>query len=320
MQRALAPMHGLFEKINSQLTHQSRRFIFLFSLLLLAIVFWADVATGYEISFSIFYLVPVSIVAWYANFRMGGVIAFVSALLWFVGENITGHVYTRQVYGIWNAVVRFGFFIIVGALMDRLESVMRHERSLSRTDPLTGLLNSRGFFENAYLTLAEMNIKQSPLTLVYFDLDNFKAVNDKFGHDVGDSLLKIVASVFENGMRKADSAARMGGDEFVVLLSGFGFEGAKLFIEKTREELTAKMEKNNWPVTFSIGVLTFEILPKDIKDMIKMTDGLMYKVKKSGKNNVAYYSYRPAIMPSEPMELGRGAPPPEKIGKLGTDE
>jgi diguanylate cyclase (GGDEF)-like protein len=127
-----------------------------------------------------------------------------------------------------------------------------------------------------------------PLTVVYMDLDNFKAVNDHFGHEVGDKLLRMITKIINRNIRSTDAVARLGGDEFALLLPETNGASAGRVIEKLHAQLLAAMKKNGWPVTFSIGVVTFLSQPESVDTMIKLVDDLMYAAKESGKNQIKY--------------------------------
>jgi diguanylate cyclase (GGDEF)-like protein len=119
------------------------------------------------------------------------------------------------------------------------------------------------------------------------DLDQFKAVNDSLGHAVGDRLLCVVAEALKAHSRAADTVARMGGDEFAVLLPETNLEGAKAFLEGLRARLLQAMRANRWPVTFSIGSVTFSrAVPAE--EMIRRADVLMYAVKQRKKDAINF--------------------------------
>jgi diguanylate cyclase (GGDEF)-like protein len=132
---------------------------------------------------------------------------------------------------------------------------------------------------------------KQPFTVSYIDLDNFKAVNDNFGHNVGDDVLSAVVRQIKNLLRKTDFIARLGGDEFVLILPDTDQAGAQLLISKIQISLLEEMQKNKWPVTFSIGVLTCINIPQTVNELIKQADDLMYSVKNNGKNSINYSIY-----------------------------
>ena len=127
-----------------------------------------------------------------------------------------------------------------------------------------------------------------PFTIAYIDIDGFKAVNDQFGHSVGDKLLRAVVHCSKRHLRKTDTIARLGGDEFVFLLPETDQNTARMVALKLQKNLLDEMLRNHWSVTFSIGVLTC-LKPLSTSDeLINRADALMYSVKKNGKNAIAY--------------------------------
>ena len=116
------------------------------------------------------------------------------------------------------------------------------------------------------------------------DVDNFKTVNDEFGHDAGDELLRAVAETLRRNMRTSDTVARLGGDEFAVLLPETDYEAARTVIEKARGRLLAEATNRNLPISFSFGAVTCAVAPQNASEIIKAADRLMYEGKQSGKN------------------------------------
>jgi len=159
---------------------------------------------------------------------------------------------------------------------------------IARTDPLTGMSNRLAFFEAAELEISRARRFDYPLSVIYLDVDNFKFVNDTFGHESGDHLLQVVADTILKNIRKIDLATRFGGDEMGVLLARTDAGGARALSEKLKNALTAQMDIHGWPVTFSIGAGTFENVLICVGDMLHVADKLMYCAKKSGKNRVVH--------------------------------
>ena len=124
-------------------------------------------------------------------------------------------------------------------------------------------------------------------TLAYIDLDNFKAVNDPHGHGVGDDLLRVVGQTLKTSSRESDTVARLGGDEFAILLPETDLGGAKLFLENLRARPKKGMRANRWPVTFSIGSITFS-RSVSVEEMIRRADELMYEVKQGNKDAIHF--------------------------------
>jgi diguanylate cyclase (GGDEF)-like protein len=169
-----------------------------------------------------------------------------------------------------------------------LRSAMEREKELARTDPLTGAMNSRAFGELATAELHRARRYERPFTLAYVDIDDFKAVNDRFGHSTGDTLLRLVAETMKQNSRAVDVIARVGGDEFVILLPETGPGPAQVVSRKLQERLLGVVQQNEWPVTFSIGAITFISPPATVDEMLRLADRLMYSAKKSGKNQIRH--------------------------------
>lgn len=163
-------------------------------------------------------------------------------------------------------------------------------KQLVITDDLTGLFNSRYFFEQVEYEVERAKRYQNPLSLVFFDLDKFKSVNDTYGHLIGSRLLAEVGAVVQKNIRKTDRAARYGGDEFVVILPQTEKTGALNFAAKLREALTTETFTNNsgerLTVTGSFGVASYPEDAQSSSELISAADEAMYRVKASGRNGV----------------------------------
>jgi diguanylate cyclase (GGDEF)-like protein len=250
-----------------------------------------DFLTGYEFSFSLFYLLPISLVVWFAGRQLGLAASTASAVAWLLADILSGNHYSSPVIYLWNTTIRFGFFLIVTLLLSALKKALEREKVLSRTDRLTGATSVDFFYELFQAEIYRFQRYQRPFTLAYVDLDNFKAVNDQFGHSEGDMVLRSVVSQARNVLRKTDIVARLGGDEFAILLPETDQRTAQVLIPRIQQGLLTEMKKSNWPVTFSIGAITFLATPGPINDLIKMADDLMYTVKNDGKNAIGYSVY-----------------------------
>ncbi len=127
-----------------------------------------------------------------------------------------------------------------------------------------------------------------PFTIMYFDLDNFKGVNDNFGHSEGDALLKRVAEMVKLAVRSIDIFARIGGDEFAVLMPDTDYNGSELVAKRIQEWVFRVAQEKNWPVTASIGLVTCIETPATADEMIKWADTVMYRAKNGGKNRIVH--------------------------------
>ena len=278
-------------KIIASLEKRSQFFWATAGLALIVAVGIVDFLTGYEIAFSLFYLIPISLVTWFAGRRLGIMAAIASALTWYITDIASGRPYSHTAIHFWNTGVRTSFFFIVMALLLALRKALEHEKELARIDHLTGAVNARFFSYLAQREIDRSRRYKHPLTVVYIDLDHFKTVNDQFGHNTGDKVLRTVANTASSQLRVMDVVARLGGDEFAALLPEADQEDAQVIVSKVQRSLLGEMRKNDWPVTFSIGVLTCTEMPGTVGELIKMADDLMYSVKKNGRNNVSYSIY-----------------------------
>ena len=259
-------------------------------LVLLGGVAFLDYITGVELSFSLFYLLPISLIAWTVSERFGLVVAFISAVIWQAVDFWSGARYSFEFAYIWNAIVRLGFFMLP-VFMIRLNRAMEREKALARTDFLTGALNTRFFHEMAQMEINRSFRYQRPFTVAFIDVDNFKTINDTFGHTEGDTVLRAIATKIKNHLRKTDIVARVGGDEFVVLLPETDAQTAPIVISNMQHALVQEMNENGWLVTFSMGGLTLTAPQLSVDEMLGRADQLMYAVKNGGKNNIHYVSH-----------------------------
>lgn len=158
-------------------------------------------------------------------------------------------------------------------------------RQAALVDPLTGLLNRRGFEEIAARELARARRHNSKVSAVMFDIDHFKSVNDRYGHAIGDQALAVVARVVLQNLRGTDVGTRWGGEEILVLLPDTDGAGARVVAERIRVAVAATGEPGVPALTISGGVATWEA-GEDIKETLSRADQRLYQAKDSGRNCV----------------------------------
>jgi diguanylate cyclase (GGDEF)-like protein len=246
-----------------------------------------DYATGYELSFSIFYLIPVSLAVWYGGRGPGIAVAVLACLTWLSADLTSGHRYSSPVIPLWNALVRFAFFYLYAILLTLYRDRLSLEAQLARVDSMTGALNWRAFSEQLEQAIARAQRDRSPLTVAYIDLDDFKQINDAEGHNEGDRVLCAVAQHLRDSVRRTDFVARVGGDEFVLLMPMTDGEGARKVVADLRTRL-AGLAGRERPLRCSVGAVTFRDLPANADAAVKASDDLMYEVKRRGKDAVAF--------------------------------
>ena len=249
-----------------------------------------DYLTGLEVSFSIFYMAPIALAAWYGGGRrLGVLLCILSACLWLSVDVVSGHVYAQRPIVFWNAGVRFGFFISISLLISVLRRKLDTESRMARTDSLTGLANNRAVRDSADAVFELCRRLQLPVTVAFIDLDDFKMVNDTYGHAEGDRALIVVGSVLRGCLRKADIVGRIGGDEFVFILPNTGSEPGRAVVRKVHERLRDAARTHGWSLGFSLGVSIFAQAPSSEVDPIQIADQLLYRAKGQGKNRVVFH-------------------------------
>lgn len=170
-----------------------------------------------------------------------------------------------------------------------LEDLKEKAEELARTDPLTNLPNRRAFFEVGELELEEAKRYGHDLTLIMLDIDLFKNINDTYGHATGDEVLKTIALLLQVTIRSSDTAARIGGEEFAILLSHTNIEDAQSTAEKLRERMQAlalKVADTEVIFTASFGVAKFTGHDQTLDTLVANADKALYKAKEAGRNCV----------------------------------
>jgi diguanylate cyclase (GGDEF)-like protein/PAS domain S-box-containing protein len=153
--------------------------------------------------------------------------------------------------------------------------------ALAYKDPLTGLANRRRLFEAGIATFEAAQATGGELALLYLDLDSFKAVNDTWGHDTGDTLLRVVAARLRTCVRPSDLVARLGGDEFAVLLPNTEVEQAVLVAQRIATELAQSFVLRGYSIDIgcSVGIATLESVPQSFSQFVTQADEAMYRAK-----------------------------------------
>jgi diguanylate cyclase (GGDEF)-like protein len=194
--------------------------------------------------------------------------------------------------------------------------------SLSRIDPLTDLANRRLLGERMTMALAHARRRGTAMAVVYLDLDGFKQVNDAFGHPAGDLLLKMVAGRLASMVRKEDTLARMGGDEFIIVLTDINRpESASTVAAKALEAVSRSysIEGHSIRMTASAGIGIYPLHGEDASTLIKSADLALYEAKRAGGN--VYRISERISRPEDPcIRSGSAAPaPPSSPGPHGAN-
>jgi len=277
--------------INKIFSSRSPATIFSISLVLLVMLGWLDYLTG-DYSLIVYYLVPVSLVTWFVSKRSGLLFCILTLITRLTADeaaraaNAFTFKYSMLHFG--NVSIEFLFLLIMSLLFSILKKNLEEEQTLAHTDPLTGALNRSAFFDFAENERNRARRYKRPFTVVYFDLDNFKGINELLGHNIGDELLITVAKTIRSNIRSYEAVSRFGGDEFVILLPETDEEAALSFLTKIHFHLQQAMASREWPVSISISAVVCVGPPPNVDEIIRRADELMYAVKRSGKSRMLH--------------------------------
>ena len=214
-------------------------------------------------------------------FLLAAEFSFTTLSLWIASIAWLGIIhFATLIYGVGSTV------FLVMMLKDRSET--KH-KAAALIDPLTGLANRRAFMGRAESMLGGSLRDNIPISLLAFDLDYFKGVNDRFGHPVGDHVLRIFTSVLSRVLRPADIAGRIGGEEFLAALPGCSSEAALAIARRIRgafQDDARFMNGKRVGATISVGVATAPEHGRSVADVIAGADGALYRAKDLGRNRV----------------------------------
>ncbi|NOX15926.1 MAG: EAL domain-containing protein, partial [Epsilonproteobacteria bacterium] len=174
------------------------------------------------------------------------------------------------------------------------ELEVQHQKLLfqAKHDPLTSLPNRIFLMDRLHQSIKRLKRSKKYLAVVFLDIDNFKNINDAFGHDIGDLLLIEISTILKNLLRNTDTIARFGGDEFVILLDDLNsIDYSSTIIQKIVDSFQEPfyIKNNPFDITFSIGVSVYPNDAKEEMNLLKYADMAMYRAKNSGKNRYVYY-------------------------------
>ena len=180
-------------------------------------------------------------------------------------------------------------FFIFRPMVSKVESYAERLQKEANFDYLTALLNRRAFAILAEKAVAHSRRYKVPLSVLMFDIDHFKEVNDTYGHDTGDKVLQHISNIIKNSVRESDTVVRYGGEEFVVLLPKTEQVNAQLLAEKVRQKIESQpltLANINIAMTVSCGLSEFKPSELKVEDMLKRADKALYQAKDQGRNRV----------------------------------
>jgi diguanylate cyclase (GGDEF)-like protein len=256
------------------------------SLIFLAIIGAVDIVTGFELSSSFFYLLPVTVAVIMCGRNIAFMVSFLCAVVWLAADMYSGAHYSRAFIPYWNAMTRMGYYVVHTFLLSLMLTLLKEQRQLAVKDHMTGVYNGRMFEEILGLEIKNSERTGRPLTLCYMDIDNFKIINDTFGHSEGDKVLKTFCRIAGDNIRSNDVLARVGGDEFVILFRETSLSEGKAIMARVTESLSSLTESLKCSPQLSAGLVNYIVPPRSANAIMAEADKLMYEAKEQGKNRV----------------------------------
>ncbi|HEY6720355.1 MAG TPA: GGDEF domain-containing protein [Burkholderiales bacterium] len=253
---------------------------------LVAIIAVTDYVTPSELNFTFMYVFVILLACWNLGPKWGiAYTALACVMQVIVLDQIKGE-YISAMYFYLDLGNRVFTFLVVITLTVPLRTVYGREKITARVDWLTRIPNLRGFTELLLTEIARYERTGVPFSVAYFDVDDFKAINDRFGHKRGDLLLCGIAETVRRSLRKTDTVARLGGDEFAILFPASDLDVALPVMQRVRAGLDA-LHQEGGPATFSVGLGAFRRKGLSPDEVIACCDSLMYRAKRDGKKSIA---------------------------------
>ncbi len=287
----------MLKRLDRQLSHLPLPLVTALSLGLIALVGIVDYLTGHSFQLDWLYLLPIALTAWFGNPWLGLVTGGAAALVWGWADWAAASVPSPWPEQIWNVLIHLATFQTLSLLISALKKQTGLLTVVAGQDYLTGLANRRTFYTEASQELSRSDRYGQIFSVAYLDVDNFKFVNDTYGHVVGDELLRQIAATLRQNTRRVDVVARLGGDEFGILLPATDANGARQTLLKLQRLILPAMAEFRWPVTFSMSVVTFSRPTSSVDELMRRVDEVMYTVKQQGQNNVIFAEWPKVKVP-----------------------
>jgi diguanylate cyclase (GGDEF)-like protein len=261
--------------------------VIVISLLNYGVVSLSPTGFGQYISLAVLFCLPVIEAAHLTSIRANRrydtntpiFVGITLALIWSATEVAISWPYFPMIVFVLNTLTRTVIFTVIGRVLIKLW----REREYARKDILTDLANRVELLDRLEIEQGHSERNGRPYSVLFIDIDHFKALNDAHGHQVGDEALKMLASILRNSSRKVDVAARLGGDEFVLLLPETDEQSCEVMINRIEAATRHAFEEQSWEVSVSIGKSTKIGKTKEVDWVIRLADENMYEVKKAKK-------------------------------------
>jgi diguanylate cyclase (GGDEF)-like protein len=289
----MQPKRTWQQRVQSLFSLERRNAIVLCAVLFAAIAV-VDVVTPPALNLTFAYVFVILLACWNIGTAAGLIYAGLAFAMQLVVLSDVDLRALKPVY--WYIILgnRLFTFLLVVGLTAPLRTLYRNQLATARLDSLTGAVNRRQLMENLASEIARSRRTRLPLSMAYLDCDDFKKVNDLRGHGEGDVLLRTAVEAMRQNLRTVDTVARVGGDEFILLLPDTDEREAASTLERVRSDLDRVMAANKWEVTFSTGLGTFDGIDLPSDDMVARCDALMYRAKGERKGCMVREVFRTA--------------------------
>jgi diguanylate cyclase (GGDEF)-like protein len=275
-----------FEQTDARLRRLPDLLIFAIGMAVVAGIAAFKMTAGHDVPVADFFLIPVAAVGWLVRRRFYAYFAAVLTAAVTVVIAVVGQAQAPMAAALAGAGVRFVLYLVVLALLGAIRTMQVARETEARTDHLTGAVNARAFGEAAAVELERSLRYDRPLSLLYLDVDDFKAVNDTFGHASGDAVLAQFSHVLRCTVRTNDLVARLGGDEFAVLMPEANRFAAVAVARRVRDELGRVTIPDGRSIRVSMGIASYLRPPSTVDAMIHDADTLMYSAKEHGRDRI----------------------------------
>lgn len=249
---------------------------------LLPIIGIVDYFAGAQTSLLALYIVPIAVIGWRTGLGPALQVAGVASAVW-LGAHLADPGVPAVPIVLWNALNRAAAFVSVAVL----SGLLHRETVFARTDALTGLPNRRALLEQLNTMLFKPRHSPTSICVAYLDVDDLREVNNRFGHARGDTLLQLVSDAIRETIRTGDLPARVGGDEFVIVLWRLQSDDAVGIAQRLVERIAELREAfSGAAIGVSVGVACFETVPERPEVMLEAADRALRVAKAAGKGQV----------------------------------
>ncbi|HEY9827790.1 MAG TPA: GGDEF domain-containing protein [Stenomitos sp.] len=233
------------------------------------------------------YLIPIALMTWFVGGCMGGITALLSAAVVCLIQIQTDHAGLELFPSVWNGAILGAVGIFIADLLHNLKIASEIEKQLSRIDAVTGAVNRHFFLELLEAEFYRAERYRFPLTLAYIGLDNLKQLNDRLGYQATDEVLYQFVDQLSQSLRSNDVVARLGNDEFAVLLPQTNDNQAQTVFSRIQSQLKEILAGQSVPLVYHVAVVTALEMPDTLETLLEQS-ALLLKQSKNGADKVTY--------------------------------